>query len=273
MSVDADLGEAEISAFRRDGAIKLTGLIDEGWIEKLCHGVDENFADPGPDACRYTKDGRPGAFYDDYCNWTRIESYRDFVRHSPAGEIAGRLLESRKIRIYHEHVLVKEPGTCEVTPWHHDLPYYGVEGDQLCSLWLPLDTVPRHACPEFIAGSHASGVRYVPRLFENQQSYGEAGDSYSEMPDIDANRDQYEILSWDMNPGDCIAFHMATVHGAPGTADLTTPRRGFSTRWLGDDAVFAVRPWPTSPPFRDLSLNPGDKMDHALFPVIWQSSK
>ncbi|TDJ73678.1 MAG: hypothetical protein E2O38_02175 [Proteobacteria bacterium] len=40
------------------------------------------------------------------------------------------------------HVLIKEPGTHAVTPWHHDLPYYSLEGTQVCSMWLPLDPIP-----------------------------------------------------------------------------------------------------------------------------------
>ncbi|HJS75080.1 MAG TPA: hypothetical protein VJ921_12395 [Vicinamibacteria bacterium] len=78
--------------------------------------------------------------------------------------------------------------------------------------------------------------------------------------------------SWalDLELGDCIAFHMKTVHGAPGTAQHPFRRRAFSTRWLGDDAVFATRPFPTSPPFPELALKPGDPMEHELFPVVFQ---
>jgi ectoine hydroxylase-related dioxygenase (phytanoyl-CoA dioxygenase family) len=76
-----------------------------------------------------------------------------------------------------------------------------------------------------------------------------------------------------MAPGDCIVFHMRTVHGAPGTASLTTRRRGFSTRWLGDDAVFAVRPGKTSPPFPEVKLAPGAPMHHPSFPLAWQAGQ
>ena len=119
--------------------------------------MEKNVAEPGPDGTIYTPEGQPGQFYDDYCNWQRIDEYRKFITDSPAAEIAGRLMQSRSARIYHEHVLVKEPGTREVTPWHHDQPYYGVDGDQLCSIWLPLDPVSKVACPEFVAESHTSG--------------------------------------------------------------------------------------------------------------------
>ncbi len=267
------IGDTEILDFWRDGAVKLSGLFALPWIDKLRTGVEENFADPGPDACRYTKENDPGGFYDDYCNWTRIGPYSDFVRNSPAGEIAGRLLESSAVRIYHEHVLVKEPGTRQVTPWHQDLPYYGVEGNKLCSIWLPLDPVPLQACPQFIAGSHATGDRYVPKLFKDQQPYGDTITGYADIPDFEADRGSHRILSWDLQIGDCLVFHMATVHSAPGTVELKSRRRGFSTRWLGDDAVFAERPWPTSPPFRNLTLEPGDNMQHELFPVVWQAEQ
>lgn len=265
------VSEANVKAFEHEGAVKLSGLFEPHWLESLARGIEKNFQDPGPDATRYTPEGAPGGFYDDYCNWQHIEEYRDYVFNSPAAAIAGRLMRSREVRLYHEHVLVKEPGTREITPWHHDLPYYGLEGTQLLSIWLPLDPVPKSACPEFVAGSHRLGKRFVPRLFISHQNYTTVPEGYEQVPDIDAARDEHRILSWDLAPGDCIAFHMLTLHGAPGTSTLSTPRRGFSTRWMGDDAIFATRPWPTSPPYRSVGLAPGEPMRHAEFPLVWKS--
>ncbi len=264
-----DISETVVDEFERLGAVCLRGLFEQSWLDELAVGLDKNFADPGPDHSVYTEQGKPGGFYDDYCNWQRIDEYRDFVLHSPAAEIAARLMRSKTARIYHEHVLVKEPGTQEVTPWHHDLPYYGVDGDQLCSIWLPLDAVPKSAGLEFVAASHSNGALYYPRLFINHNNYADGIEGFETIPDIDAQREDYEILSWDLDLGDCLVFHMRTVHGAPATTGLKSRRRGFSTRWLGDDARFAVRPWKTSPPYREVKLNPGDAMDHPAFPAIY----
>jgi len=266
---DSPVTTADIAAFQRDGAVCLRGVFAAGWLDKLAAGVAKNFADPGPYHTRYTPPGAPGGFYDDYCNWRRIGEYRDFALNSPAAEIAARLMQSATARFYHEHVLIKEPGTAERTPWHHDQPYYGVDGAQLCSIWLPLDPVPRSACPEYVAGSHATGQLYYPRLFANHDDYATGADGFASVPDIDARRDEFDILSWELAPGDCIAFHMRAVHGAPATVNLKTRRRGFATRWLGDDARFALRPWTTSPPFPDLDLTPGQPMDHPDFPLVW----
>ena len=219
----------------------------------------------------YTPQGKPGGFYDDYCNWQRIDEYRDFVEHSPAAGVVGPLMRANTVRIYHEHVLIKEPGTQEITPWHHDLPYYGVEGTQLCSMWVPLDPVPARACPEFVAGSHRWGKRFIPRLFVSNEGYAEEGGGYEPLPDIETQRGDHEVLSWELERGDCIVFHMLTLHGARNTSDLTTRRRGFSIRWLGDDAVFANRPWKTSPPFNEVALEPGAPMVHQSFPVMWSA--
>jgi ectoine hydroxylase-related dioxygenase (phytanoyl-CoA dioxygenase family) len=265
------VSEADIAAYARDGAVCLRGAFATAWLDLLAAGVERNMADPSPDGCRYTPEGAPGGFYDDYCNWQRIAEYRRFIFDSPAAGIAGRLMGSREVRLYHEHVLIKEPGTREKTPWHDDQPYYGVDGDQLCSIWLPLDPVPRAACPEFVAGSHRWGKLFLPRKFADDRDY-DFGDAFERVPDIDARRPDYDILSWDLAPGDCIVFHMRTVHGAPGTETLTTRRRGFSTRWLGDDAVFAVRPSKTSPPFPEVNLAPGDPMHHPSFPLAWRAA-
>ena len=267
------ISSEQIAEFQEKGATCIRGLFDQEWLDKLAVGVNKNFADPGPWNTVYTPEGEPGGFYDDYCNWQRISEYEDFIKHSPAAELGGNLTSSDTARIYHEHVLVKEPGTKETTPWHHDLPYYGVDGDQLCSIWLPLDKVPQSVCPEFVAGSHNSGTLYYPRLFINNTNYAEGIDGYETIPDITAQREELELLSWDLELGDCIVFHMRTVHGAPATSGLTSRRRAFSTRWTGDDARFAKRAWKTSPPYPEVNLEAGDEMEHGSFPVCWSCIK
>jgi ectoine hydroxylase-related dioxygenase (phytanoyl-CoA dioxygenase family) len=259
---DADL-------FARTGAVVVRGAFAPIWLELLAEGLERNLKDPSPYGCRYTKEGDPGAFVDDYCNWQRIPEYRDFIFESGAGELAARSMHSRTSRIFHEHVLVKEPGTREVSPWHQDQPYYCVDGEQVVSIWLPLDAVPRSVSPEFVAGSHRWGKLFTPRKFVDHRPYEGSLSAFEPVPDIDAARQEHEILSWDLEPGDCIVFHMKTLHGAPGTAEHRSRRRAFSTRWLGDDAVFATRPFPTSPPFPELNLKPGEPMEHELFPVVY----
>ena len=183
------------------------------------------------------------------------------------GNIAFRTGE-KAVRFFHEHVLVKEPGTREISPWHQDQPYYCVDGEQVCSIWIPLDPVPQSVCPEFVAGSHRWNRMFTPLKFADHRPYDGAFERFEDLPDIEATRGDYEILSWALEPGDAIAFHMKTVHGAPGTATHATRRRAIATRWLGDDAVFAERPFTTSPPFPELGLEPGDPMEYELFPVV-----
>ena len=111
----------KIETFQRDGVVLLEGVFDD-WIDTLRAGVDTNMRDPGPFGRDYLDDGQAGRFFGDYCNWNRIDEYHDFMFTSPAPAIAAELMQSEQVRIFHEHVLVKEPGTNKITPWHHDQP-------------------------------------------------------------------------------------------------------------------------------------------------------
>ena len=80
---------------------------------------------------------------------------------------------------------------------------------------------------------------------------------------------RHEIVSYDIEPGDVIAFHFRTLHGAPGTAGVTPHRRrAVSLRYVGDDAVFALRPWLHSPPFSQEALIVGQSLDDSRFPLV-----
>jgi ectoine hydroxylase-related dioxygenase (phytanoyl-CoA dioxygenase family) len=253
-------------SFQRDGVIAVRGVLDQTQLQQLAEAVDENLATPGPWANDYTPEGGSGRFFGDYVNWQRIEGYRNAALHGPLPELARTLLGETP-RFFHEHTLVKEPETHEVTPWHHDEPYYCVDGAANVSLWVPLDPVPRAAGVEFIVGSHLWGRRFVPRKFVDQSAYAAEAHDFELVPDIDSVRDQHEIVSFDMQPGDVIAFHYRTLHGAPGTAGRTAGRRrAVSFRYLGSDARFAARPWLHSPPYEP--IEPGRPLDDERFPLV-----
>ena len=262
-----------INDFQRDGVALIPRAFTVDWIEVLRCGLAKNIAKPGPNRREYTADGKPGHFFGDYCNWSRITEYEDFARNSPAADIAGALMGSAKVNLFHEHVLVKEPRTQDRTPWHHDQPYYCVDGDDNVSLWIPLDPVPRERAVEFIRGSHKWGRWFTPTKFVGVD-YERDDEGFEDMPDIETERDKYDIVSFGLEPGDCMAFHFRTVHGAPGNASTDTWRRAVSFRWTGDDARFVVRKGEMSPPFMDFKNchhQPGDLLDSDLFPVIRNS--
>ncbi len=267
-AADIAIDAADVAAYRADGAFCLRGAFDGRWIEALRRGVERNMAEPGPWAAEHKLDGGGGRFFEDYCNWQRIPEYREFVLHSPAAAIAARFMGATSVQVFHEHVLVKEPGTAKKTPWHHDMPYYCVQGEQVFSIWLALDPVAREACPEFVAGSHRWGALYQPRTFDEGADYDGGTWGFAPVPDIDAERERHRILSWSLQPGDAVLFHFLTLHGAPGNL-ARSRRRGFATRWLGDDARFAARPGVTSPPYPDIGLEDGERMREDWFPVVW----
>jgi ectoine hydroxylase-related dioxygenase (phytanoyl-CoA dioxygenase family) len=175
---------------------------------------------------------------------------------------------SSTARLYHDHMLTKEPGTRAPTPWHQDQPYYNVDGLKNISFWIPVDPVSRPSTLEFIAGSHR-GPWLMPRTFMTNQAKWFPEGTLTELPDIENHRQDFPILGWDLQPGDLVCFHMLSLHASAGV-DGTHRRRVYSVRFLGDDMTHAPRPWVTSPPFPGLEqeLAAGVPMDHALFPLM-----
>lgn len=258
---------AAVQAFRRDGAVRLRGLVAPEMLALLRKGVDANLARPSPRAKLASRPDDPGRFVEDFCNWRENDAYRRFIFESGLGETAAALMGSPFARLYHDHMLTKEAGARQRTPWHQDQPYYNVEGRQNVSFWIPVDPVGRESTLEFVAGSHL-GPWLTPRSFLDAQARWFPEGALADLPDIEADRSAWPILGWALEPGDVVAFHMLSLHCAGGSAQR---RRVFSVRFLGQDATHAPRPWPTSPEFPGLAdeLPAGAPMDHPLFPIVW----
>ncbi|NQU57486.1 MAG: phytanoyl-CoA dioxygenase family protein [Rhodospirillales bacterium] len=258
--------DQQIDAYHKDGAVLIPGLFKE-WVGPLIAGIDRNMNEPGPHAAENLSDGESGRFFDDYCNWTRIPEFSDFVMKSPAAQAAAQLMQSARVQMFHDHVLVKEPGTAKPTPWHQDAPYYFVEGEQTLSFWVPVDPV-KEASLRLLAGSHKWEKPVLPVRWLSEEDFYPSDDQYLAIPDPDAEPEKYRVLEWQMQPGDAVAFHYKSVHGARGN-NTPSRRRAFSIRLVGDDARYVERPGPTSPPYAGHNMQPGQRLREDWFPFIW----
>lgn len=256
--------QADIDTFQRDGVVLIRGLWADH-VDALREGIAHNMAHPGPFASENHKAGETGRFFDDYCNWQSIPQFRDVIETSAVAEVAADLMQSRTVQMFHDHVLVKEPGTTMATPWHTDGPYYFVKGKQTVSFWSPLDPVT-NATLRTVAGSHNWEKPVLPTRWVSDENFFPNKDDYMPIPDPDA--EGMRVLEWDMMPGDAVAFNYDILHGARGNTSAIQ-RRAFSLRLVGDDARYVQRPGPTSPPFPDHGMQTGERLREDWFPVIW----
>lgn len=264
----ANITESEIAAYERDGVICLRGVMSPDWIAILRNATDEALASPGPNAEHYGNK-KKRAFFGDIDIWTRNRGFRSFVMESPAAAIAATLMRSSKATLLYDQLFVKEQESSDKTPWHQDQPYWAVKGRQVCSIWAPMDPIDRSSSLEYVLGSH-QWEEFNPQHFDDHSPY--AGTGLPELPDIESNRDGYDIVRFEMRTGDCLIFQAMIVHGAPGNPSESHRRRGYSTRWLGDDARFFERSGEVAIPSSPTGFSDGDKFEGDLFPTVYRQT-
>ncbi len=265
------------AAFDADGVVKVPGAVDGEWVERILEDAGRELGDPGP----WVTDTNPGAAQDRLFTtryrWQHEPVIRDFVFSSPIAEMAASLAGSSTMRFYFDHLLVKEPLTSAPTPWHQDIPYWPFLGKQIVSAWVAATSSRvSESSLEFVRGSHRWDAYFAPESFDGQGGWTD--DFKGEpMPDIEAARHSpecpYEIVGFDVEPGDAIFFSAWIVHGAPGNAGAGR-RVALSTRWLGDDTTWfphdGCDPTVTQ---RDTTAVPGDYPDDdARFPLVYERS-
>jgi ectoine hydroxylase-related dioxygenase (phytanoyl-CoA dioxygenase family) len=271
----------EIATYHRDGVVLLPGMFDGDWIDLLDRGLAANRDDPTDRSRVWDRDAAGRTMFYDSQAWQRIKEYRQFIFDSPAAAIAGRLMGSAHINFYFDAVFVRSPGSQFATPWHQDEPYWSVEGYDTCSIWMPLVPVKRENALAFVPGSHRHDAVYSQYNFGNLNPDGEtgidqvdfAGVAVAAFPDIDADPEGFGVVSWDMQPGDCVAFNSRIMHGGSGKLDEDCDLRVFTTKWLGDDVRIKFRDCGMDPDHSAImtehGLKPGDPPGTDLYPRVW----
>ncbi len=234
------------AALQRDGAICLPGIIPTQELGLLETCFDWSLAHKSDNANDFAAtESHPGRFYADINNPLIPlggTPYDDLLLHSQLSEALSQMWQSDHVWFLYEQVLLKEGAAARRTPWHQDSSYLPIVGDMLAVMWLPLDPLPAAHALEFVQGSHR-GPLYNGSAFDPSDDtapiFSDA--QMPRLPNIEAERDHWPILHWDVMPGDALVFHPATLHGGAPTLDQMR-RRTLSLRFFGDDARYQPLP-------------------------------
>jgi ectoine hydroxylase-related dioxygenase (phytanoyl-CoA dioxygenase family) len=271
-SAQRDSAREVAVALQRDGAAVARDVLSHDWIETMRAAIDAEMAGASPTSAEYGK--QAGRFYGDFFLWLRNPAFRDLAFDSTLPELASLLLASASVHLLYDQLFVKEPGSVERTPWHQDLPYWPVAGEQIVSIWVPFDAAgPDNGVVTYVKGSHLWGRCFRPQAFDESNAGAFAASPYEPMPRIDA--DQHALLSWELEPGDVLVHKGLTIHGAAGNATTDRRRRALALRYTGDDARYSMRPGTfmemtsvrAHVPAPDLA--DGAPLGGPLFPAVW----
>ena len=274
-----EFGADALDAYERDGVVCLRSAFSIDWIHRATAAAERHLRDIDGHLERVWSGQKRGGGRE-YSYMSRGSSeFRALALALPAPLIAARLMRSRQVRFWFDHLLPKEPiGTAEVgeraplvrkgTNWHNDLPVWPLRGDQVITLWIALTpTTSASSGMEYVRGSHRWGGF---RCFERGRVMGRA--DHPLLPDIDAMRQtgEAEVISWELEPGDCVCHHGFTVHGT-GPNRTDRHRLAIAFRFLGDDVLWEPSDETIATPVVP-RLGPGDRtIDDDLFPSAWPS--
>ncbi len=263
-------------AYQRDGAVLIKGLLNAEQLKLISNGIDRIIAKPSKRHVDYVNEGEGGQrFFYDAVMLSASEEIEAAVRSSPLAEVVAKTMNSSIATAFYVSIFARSAGTSKRTPWHQDLPYWAADGQQACSTWISLDPVPRSTALEFVRGSHLWEVFGRPDFSDQPRTGYLSGEKNraEPFPDIESNRSDYDIIGWEMTPGDTLLFHGMTAHGGSGGLLPGLGRRAISLQWLGDDAVYSPKEGSVDPDFTAeltaAGLRPGDPVVCDLCPVLW----
>ncbi len=137
--------------------------------------------------------------------------------------------------------------------------------------------VEKKSALSFVPGSHRWTNQYRQKDFsalnpDKQPSIDAVSfqGEWETFPDINNDLERYKVISWEMTPGDCVAFNGRTIHGGSGQLRPQCDLKIFNTKWLGDDVRVRFKPYGMDPDhskkMQTAGMKAGDRVDNKIYP-------
>lgn len=240
------------AALLEHGATVVRRVFDTRGLARLRAFHDWCAEHPSPDA--YSFAGHPnlgdvaqGDMFADVENPAALPKLEELLATLSCGELLADLWNSQHVWCHGDETLRKEREAPR-TAWHQDSAYLPSVGEHWACFWIPFESLPRQYVLETVRGTHR-GPQYDGYQAHDPTLplWGDANaPPWPPAPDIhlDLERDSgaWQVLSWDLEPGDAIVFHPAALHGGAPTDGEVSIRHSTTLRFFGDAAYVRLLP-------------------------------
>lgn len=259
-------------AFWRDGFVLLEQALDPEWMSLTEKAIQRGRRSPSPHANLDLFAGTEEEFWVDYCNYAAVPEMQMLVRHAPIVDIVSTVLGTSELFLVYDETFIKGGGSAHKkrTPFHQDTTYWPMRGKLSAVFWITLEDQTAEESLEMVRGTHL-GPTY--NSFDPMDRASDAGlqpeGVFPPLPDIDALRDQFDIVSVSHRRGDVLMFHPNIIHGG-GSPGPNGKRSTLALKFFGDDVVYAPKPvtMPAMPGIAAL-LQDGDPMRSPWNPRVF----
>lgn len=258
MSNRYDLSQEKIDFYQENGYVRIPDVLTDQELTRVREAAEEVLQTRYSDDVEQTVDDPEykKVFIQKVNVWQVHDEMRHHTLNPKIAEIARQLAQVDRIRLWHDHLLVKMPGDSKPTAWHQDYPYWPFDRTGQLSCWMALEDVPEEqGCMSFIPGSHKWGELDPIEL-------DKPADIFDMVPDKDT--EELEAVPVPLEAGSCTFHNSLTFHYAgPNTTDqhrwgMVTIYTPDGVRYTGDEHVVT----------EGLGLQSRDLLDGELFPVL-----
>jgi len=137
------LAPVDRAFFRANGYVKLRGVLSPGAILRLRQELVRLL---GAAFQTELDGGTVGRFLSLEMVWLDNPLMREYVLSPRIAKLAADLLDVPRVRLYHDNVLSKEPGSGR-TPWHYDDHHFPLATHDVVTAWIPAQPVSRAMGP------------------------------------------------------------------------------------------------------------------------------
>lgn len=243
----ADVTDEQVAAYRRDGFTRVRGVVDPGRLDILREA-----------ALQFSKSQQAykrNQIFTQLVNvWQDDETLRSLTLDATLASIATRLA-GVDLRLWHDQVLIKEPGVSAATEFHQDSPYWPHEGTpQALTAWVALVDVPaERGCMTFIPGSHRRNNLRAQNLQDSE-------DLFRACPDLRWD----EKVTVPLRAGDC-TFHNGYVGHMANPNRTDVPRVAHAIIYTDAATRYSGMQHPVTD---GLGMTAGQGLDDEVFPSL-----
>lgn len=187
--------------------------------------------------------------------WRQDQALRGLTFHPLVVAAVRRLSGGRRMRLWHDQILIKAPRNGHASELHQDEPYWPIDpGTFTVSAWIALGDVPvERGCMTLVPGSHR-------RRDLRAQNLSDAHDLLGLWPELAFA----ERCTFPLRAGGA-TFHQGFCAHRAGANETDEARVAYSIIWVDADARFDGRKHVVTDP---LGLAAGDPLPDGVCPPV-----